>query len=88
MEKTLLPTASTLGYQPSMTANDNDHRGLLPAGLADLLPPEAAREDRAIEIALERFAAFGYERVKPPLVESRNRCWAAPAPASPARPSG
>jgi ATP phosphoribosyltransferase regulatory subunit len=52
-----------------MTANDNDHRGLLPAGLADLLPPDAAREDRAIEIALERFAAFGYERVKPPLVE-------------------
>ncbi len=54
---------------PSMTANDNDHRGLLPAGLADLLPPDAARETRAIDIAIERFAAFGYERVKPPLVE-------------------
>ncbi len=27
-----------------MTSNDNDHRGLLPAGLADLLPPDAARE--------------------------------------------
>ncbi|HYR67256.1 MAG TPA: ATP phosphoribosyltransferase regulatory subunit, partial [Reyranella sp.] len=52
-----------------MTANDNDHRGLLPAGLADLLPPDAARETRAIDIAIERFAAFGYERVKPPLVE-------------------
>lgn len=52
-----------------MTANDNDHRGLLPAGLADLLPPDAAREARAIEVAIERFAAFGYERVKPPLVE-------------------
>lgn len=52
-----------------MTANDNDHRGLLPAGLADLLPPDAAREARAIDIAIERFAAFGYERVKPPLVE-------------------
>jgi ATP phosphoribosyltransferase regulatory subunit len=52
-----------------MTANDNDHRGLLPAGLADLLPPEAAREARAIDVAIERFAAFGYERVKPPLVE-------------------
>src|SRR5882724_13305921 len=54
---------------PSMTANDNDHRGLLPAGLADLLPPDAAREAGAIGIAIERFAAFGYERVKPPLVE-------------------
>jgi ATP phosphoribosyltransferase regulatory subunit len=52
-----------------MSANDNDHRGLLPAGLADLLPPDAEREARAIGIALERFAAFGYERVKPPLVE-------------------
>jgi ATP phosphoribosyltransferase regulatory subunit len=49
--------------------NDNDHRGLLPAGLADLLPSEAAREARAIDTAIERFAAFGYERVKPPLVE-------------------
>ena len=52
-----------------MTTNDNDHRGLLPAGLADLLPPDAAREARAIDLAIERFAAFGYERVKPPLVE-------------------
>jgi len=52
-----------------MTANDNDHRGLLPAGLADLLPPDAAREARAIDAAIERFATFGYERVKPPLVE-------------------
>src|SRR5258708_19909068 len=52
-----------------MTSNDNDHRGLLPAGLADLLPPDAAREARAIDTAIERFAAFGYERVKPPLVE-------------------
>ncbi len=52
-----------------MSANDNDHRGLLPAGLADLLPPDAAREARAIDVAIERFAAYGYERVKPPLVE-------------------
>ncbi|CAN5916513.1 ATP phosphoribosyltransferase regulatory subunit [soil metagenome] len=52
-----------------MSSNDNDHRGLLPAGLADLLPPDAAREAKAIDVAIERFAAFGYERVKPPLVE-------------------
>ena len=52
-----------------MLANDNDHRGLLPAGLGDLLPPDAAREARAIDTAIERFAAHGYERVKPPLVE-------------------
>ena len=48
-----------------MPSNDNDHRGLLPAGLADLLPPDATREARAIDTAIERFAAFGYERVKP-----------------------
>jgi ATP phosphoribosyltransferase regulatory subunit len=59
-----------MGYQAlDMSANDNDHRGLLPAGFADLLPPDAAREARAIDIAIERFAAFGYERVKPPVVE-------------------
>lgn len=52
-----------------MSANDNEHRGLLPAGLADLLPPDAAREARAIDMAIARFAAFGYERVKPPMVE-------------------
>jgi len=56
-------------HQPTMTANDNDHRGLLPAGLGDLLPPDAEREARAIDKAIERFAAFGYQRVKPPLVE-------------------
>src|SRR5581483_2434326 len=52
-----------------MASNDNDHRGLLPAGLGDLLPPDAAREARAIDVAIERFAAFGYQRVKPPMVE-------------------
>ncbi|HEY6979726.1 ATP phosphoribosyltransferase regulatory subunit [Reyranella sp.] len=52
-----------------MSANDNEHRGLLPAGLADLLPPDAAREAHAIGVAIARCAAFGYERVKPPVVE-------------------
>jgi ATP phosphoribosyltransferase regulatory subunit len=52
-----------------MSVNDNDHRGLLPAGLADLLPPDAAREADAIDVAIKRFAAFGYDRVKPPMVE-------------------
>lgn len=64
-----MPPCSGIGYHLPMNSNDNDHRGLLPAGLADLLPPDAAREARAIDTAIERFAAFGYERVKPPLVE-------------------
>ena len=42
---------------------------LLPTGLRDLLPPEAGAEAALAEALLGRFAAEGYERVKPPLVE-------------------
>lgn len=44
-------------------------RALLPAGLHDLLPPEAEREAALVERAMGVFGAHGYERVKPPLVE-------------------
>ncbi len=52
-----------------MSANDTPHRGLLPAGLSDMLPPEAALEAHAMERVMGRLAAHGYQRVKPPLVE-------------------
>ena len=42
---------------------------LLPAGLRDLLPPEAEIEARSIEAMMECFASHGYQRVRPPLVE-------------------
>ncbi|MFD1110682.1 ATP phosphoribosyltransferase regulatory subunit [Pseudoroseomonas ludipueritiae] len=42
---------------------------LLPSGLTDLLPPEAAREAALVEAMHAVFAAHGYERVKPPLLE-------------------
>lgn len=42
---------------------------LLPAGLRDILPPEAETEAAAVEIVMGVFAAHGYERVKPPLIE-------------------
>ncbi|MCX7933415.1 MAG: ATP phosphoribosyltransferase regulatory subunit [Rhodovarius sp.] len=42
---------------------------LLPAGLQDLLPPEAEAEAWLIEALMGVFAAHGYERVKPPLLE-------------------
>ena len=42
---------------------------LLPTGLRDLLPPDAGAEAALAEALLARFAAQGYERVKPPLVE-------------------
>ncbi len=40
---------------------------LLPAGLADVLPPAAAFEARTVERLMRHFAGFGYERVKPSL---------------------
>lgn len=44
-------------------------RALLPAGLHDLLPPDAEREAALVERAMGVFRSHGYERVKPPLVE-------------------
>lgn len=42
---------------------------LLPAGLHDVLPPDAAHEAATVERLLGVFASHGYERVKPPLIE-------------------
>jgi ATP phosphoribosyltransferase regulatory subunit len=42
---------------------------LLPAGLRDLLPPDAETEASAVEAIMTVFAAHGYQRVKPPLLE-------------------
>ncbi len=44
-------------------------KALLPAGMQDVLPPDAAFEAHVAESLLACFAGFGYERVKPPLVE-------------------
>jgi ATP phosphoribosyltransferase regulatory subunit len=49
--------------------DDPPNPALLPAGLADLLPPEAEREAALVEAVLAVFASHGYERVKPPLLE-------------------
>ena len=43
--------------------------GLLPAGLRDVLPPRAEWEAQASENLIASFAAHGYARVKPPLIE-------------------
>ncbi|MGH7119039.1 MAG: ATP phosphoribosyltransferase regulatory subunit [Acetobacteraceae bacterium] len=52
-----------------MTDDLPPHPALLPAGLCDLLPPEAEREARAVADVMGVFAAHGYQRVKPPMVE-------------------
>ena len=49
--------------------DDLPNPALLPAGLADVLPPEAEREAALVEAMMGVFAAHGYERVKPPLLE-------------------
>ena len=49
--------------------HDPTAAALLPAGLMDVLPPFAAFEARTVERLIAHFAAYGYERVKPPLVE-------------------
>ncbi len=52
-----------------LTASETAASALLPAGMMDVLPPHAAFEAATIERLLGRFAGFGYERVKPPLIE-------------------
>ena len=48
---------------------DLAQRALLPAGLRDILPPLAAHEAATVTRLMGEFAARGYERVKPPLIE-------------------
>jgi ATP phosphoribosyltransferase regulatory subunit len=45
------------------------NRALLPAGLRDVLPGKAAHEAAVVQSLLGSFSAFGFERVKPPLLE-------------------
>lgn len=47
----------------------NDSLALLPNGFADLLPPDAEVEAVSIRTLMEKFSAFGYQRIKPPLLE-------------------
>ncbi|MCP4327792.1 MAG: ATP phosphoribosyltransferase regulatory subunit [Alphaproteobacteria bacterium] len=48
---------------------DRSEMALLPAGLADKLPPAAAHEAVLIDSLIACFGAHGYQRVSPPLVE-------------------
>jgi ATP phosphoribosyltransferase regulatory subunit len=46
-----------------------NHPALLPAGMRDVLPPEAEIEARSVEAIMDSFAAHGFQRVNPPLLE-------------------
>jgi ATP phosphoribosyltransferase regulatory subunit len=52
-----------------LTDDPPNNPALLPAGLRDLLPPDAETEASAVEAMMDLFAAHGYQRVKPPLLE-------------------
>lgn len=54
---------------------------LLPAGLGDGLPPEAGFEAAMVERLVASFARWGYDRVKPPLVEFEDSLLAGPGEA-------
>jgi ATP phosphoribosyltransferase regulatory subunit len=52
-----------------MTDDPPYNPALLPAGLRDLLPPDAETEAASVEALMEAFGLHGYQRVKPPLLE-------------------
>lgn len=49
--------------------NAETHPALLPNGLSDLVPPFAEAEQDAVNQLLACYAGFGYQLVKPPLME-------------------
>jgi len=48
---------------------DIERNTLLPAGLSDILPEDAAFEAEVVDRLISCFGMYGYQRVKPPLVE-------------------
>lgn len=49
--------------------DDVPKKALLPPGLSDSLPPEADFEESLMRQLVDRFASYGYQRVRPPLIE-------------------
>jgi ATP phosphoribosyltransferase regulatory subunit len=65
----------------SASSNNAGEKFLLPAGLGDGLPPEAGFEAAIVERLVASFARWGYERVKPPLIEFEDSLLAGPGEA-------
>lgn len=61
-----------MGWWPELAQipmTDIVNRALLPAGLRDILPQDAAHEADVVGRVTAHFASQGFERVKPPLIE-------------------
>jgi ATP phosphoribosyltransferase regulatory subunit len=54
---------------------------LLPAGLSDGLPPDAGFEAAIVERLIGAFGGWGYERVKPPMIEFEDSLLSGPGEA-------
>jgi len=61
--------------------SSSGERFLLPAGLSDGLPPDAGFEAATIERLIACFAGWGYDRVKPPLIEFEDSLLSGPGEA-------
>lgn len=61
--------------------NEADGKGLLPPGMNDILPPDAAFETATVNSLLAAFRGAGYQQVKPPLVEFEQNLLAGPGAA-------
>ena len=60
---------------------DLRRRALLPAGLRDVLPPDAQHEAEALEQLIGCLRQNGYQRVKPPLLEFEDSLFSGPGAA-------
>src|SRR5258708_16253671 len=54
---------------------------LLPAGLRDILAPDAAFEAAIVDRLMAELAGYGYDRVKPPLIEFEDSLLSGPGEA-------
>lgn len=61
--------ASTKYVNTSLAMDETTNKALLPEGIQDLLPPDAASEAALSARLLACFHSHGYERVKPPFIE-------------------
>jgi len=49
--------------------NEPENKALLPAGMSDTLPSDAAFESQVLDELLSIFSGYGYQQVTPPLIE-------------------
>lgn len=60
---------------------DLRRRALLPAGLRDILPPDAQHAAQAVEQLIGCLRGHGYQRIKPPLLEFEDSLFSGPGAA-------